>query len=137
MLTFSKVRSSVDIACVLWFSECYWPVLLSRFQLLMKRDKNDSKAPFSMAMLAMDMQDYIASEKYFKIAIKVQHNTGMFYKAVRVEDLLHRVLKVDCLLQSLEKIGVTKNMNTIMPSDEQLYFIQLSYILVLPDFNLH
>lgn len=43
----------------------------------MKRDKNDSKAPFSMAMLAMDMQDYIASEKYFKIAIKVQLKIGM------------------------------------------------------------
>ena len=46
---------------------------VSRLQTLMKMDTNDSKAPFSMAMLAMDMKDYVASEKYFKLAIKVRN----------------------------------------------------------------
>ncbi|KAH3739013.1 protein O-mannosyl-transferase TMTC3-like isoform X2 [Dreissena polymorpha] len=47
-----------------------WPVAIERFQFLMKKDANDSKAPFSYAMLSMDMGDFIAAEKYFKIAIK-------------------------------------------------------------------
>ena len=42
-----------------------------RFQQLIKTRQNDSKAPFSLAMLAMDMQDFIAAEKYFKLALEV------------------------------------------------------------------
>lgn len=37
----------------------------------MKSKQNDSRPPFSMAMLAMDMQDFAAAEKYFKISIEV------------------------------------------------------------------
>lgn len=37
----------------------------------MKTKQNDSRPPFSMAMLAMDMQDFTAAEKYFKISIEV------------------------------------------------------------------
>ena len=33
--------------------------------------KNDSRAPFTLAMLAMDMRDFQAAEKYFKKSIEV------------------------------------------------------------------
>ncbi|XP_060558909.1 protein O-mannosyl-transferase TMTC3-like [Ruditapes philippinarum] len=47
-----------------------WQVAVDRFQQLIKTRKNDSRAPFSLAMLAMDMQDFIAAEKYFKMSLE-------------------------------------------------------------------
>ena len=35
----------------------------------MKRSPNDTRAPFTLAMLSMDKQDFVAAEKYFKLAI--------------------------------------------------------------------
>ncbi|KAL4232814.1 Protein O-mannosyl-transferase tmtc3 [Mactra antiquata] len=49
-----------------------WQVAVDRFKLLIKNQKNDSRPPFSLAMLAMDMQDYDAAEKYFKLSLEIE-----------------------------------------------------------------
>lgn len=49
-----------------------WQLAIDRFNLLMKKDKNDSRPPFSLAMLAMDMNDFLAAEKYFKLALEIE-----------------------------------------------------------------
>ena len=38
---------------------------------MMKLHSNDSRAPFTLAMLAMDMRDFNAAETYFKKSIEV------------------------------------------------------------------
>ena len=40
---------------------------------MMKMNVTESRAPFSLAMLAMDMGDYLAAEKYFKKSVEVKH----------------------------------------------------------------
>lgn len=47
----------------------------------MKINVNDSRAPFTLAMLAMDMQDYLAAEKYFKKSVEVCR-LYMYYGAI-------------------------------------------------------
>lgn len=80
-----------------------WQVAVDRFQHLMKTKHNDSRAPFSLAMLAMDMQDFAAAEKYFKLAIEKEPSfkSAIFNLALMLTNNLKRPLEAVPFLRKL------------------------------------
>ncbi|XP_052810856.1 protein O-mannosyl-transferase TMTC3-like isoform X2 [Mya arenaria] len=82
-----------------------WPVAVERFKQLIKKQSNDSRPPFSLAMLMMDMGDFNAAEKYFKLAIKIEptFKSALFNLALMLTNNLQRPMDAVPFVRELLK----------------------------------